>query len=103
METESETLEKISDMGIPKRFERSEYKRKFKFRVSYKVSMRGTAIEHVTGFSYYDLVSARRCYRDILLALYKGREIESFAICLNHFGSKTWEKPIHMESVSEGG
>ncbi len=103
METESETLEKIADLGTPKGFDRSEYKRKFKFSVSYKVTMRGTDKEHVSGFSYYDLVSARRCYRDILLALYKGREVESFVICLNHYGSKTWEKPIHLEAVNGMG
>lgn len=103
METESETLEKIADMGIPKGFGSSEYKRKFKFRVSYKVTVRGTEKTHVTGFSYYDLASARRCYRDILLALYRSREVGSFAICLNHYCSKPWEGPIHMEAVSEGG
>ncbi len=102
METESETLEKIADMGIPKGFDSSEYKRKFKFRVTFKAKARDSAKAQESSFSYYDLATARRCYRDILLAFYKGKEIESFAICLNHYGSKKWEKPIHLEAVSEG-
>ena len=101
METESETLEKIADMGMPKGQDRYDFKRKFKFRVSYKVTMRGMEKSHATGFSYYDLLSARRCYRDILLAFYKSKEVESFSICLNHYGSKAWDKPIHMETVNE--
>ncbi len=98
METESETLEKISDLGLPKGHREFDYKRKFKFRVTFKATVRGAAKARESSFSYYDLVSARKCYRDILLAFYKGREIESFAVCLNHHGSKKWEKPIHEES-----
>ena len=85
-------------MGLPKGQIKFDPKRKFKFRVTFKATMRGAAKAKESSFSYYDLVSARKCYRDILLAFYKGREIESFAVCLNHHGSKKWEKPIHEES-----
>ena len=102
METEIETLEKISDLGLPKGQREFDYKRKFKFRVSFKATVRGAAKARESSFSYYDLVSARKCYRDILLAFYKGREIESFAVCLNHYGSKKWERPIHAEATDEG-
>ena len=102
METESGTLEKISDLGLPKGQREFDYKRKFKFRVTFKATVVGAAKARESSFSYYDLVSARKCYRDILLAFYKGKDIESFAVCLNHHSSKKWERPIHAEATDEG-
>lgn len=96
------TLERISDLGFPKGHVQSEYKRTFKFRVTFKATVGDSAKPQETSFAYHDLPSARRCYRDMLLAFYRGRGIGSFAICLNHFGSKKWEKPIHLEAVTEG-
>jgi hypothetical protein len=103
METENETLEKILNLGIPKGFERYEYKRKFKFTVTFKVAIRGAAKPKETNFSYYDLGSARKCYRDILLALYRGKDVRSFTICLNHYGAMTWQKPIFLDAVDDNG
>jgi hypothetical protein len=109
METARETLEKISDLGTPKGLPKSDQKHKFKFRVTFQATVRGAAKAMAvsadrceSSFSYYDLVSARKCYRDILLSFYKGKEIESFAVCLNHYGSKKWEKPIYAESADDG-
>jgi hypothetical protein len=99
MDTESVTLEKILDLGIPKGYDRFEFRRKFKFRVTFRATVLGAAELRETSFAYYDLATARRCYRDILLALYKGRGIGSFAICLNHFGSGRWERPIYWEGL----
>jgi hypothetical protein len=93
------TLERILDLGIPKGDDGFESGRKFKFRVTFKATVRGEDAPTETSFAYNDLISARKCYRNILLALYKGREIAAFAICLNHFGSCRWEKPIHWEGL----
>jgi hypothetical protein len=99
MRFNSETLEKISDLGIPKGFDEFEYKRKFKYRVSFKAVVGDSGKPQECSFSYYDLASARRCYRKVLLALYRGKGIASFAICLNPFDLKKWEGAIHRESV----
>jgi hypothetical protein len=101
MNTDNETLERILDLGIPKGHDGFECKHKFKFRVTFRATVRGDGEPTETSFAYYDLVSARKCYRNILLAFYKGREISAFAICLNHFGSRKWERPIHSEAVRE--
>ncbi len=101
MEDYGGTLERISDLGLPTGQGEFDDKRKFKFRVTFRAMVRGDGDPRETSFSYYDLVSARRCYRDILLAFYKGREIESFAICLNHHGSGKWKNPIHTEALGK--
>jgi hypothetical protein len=103
MKTENETLEKILDLGLPKGYDQPEYRRKFKFMVTFKVAIKGVGKPKETNFSYYDLGSARKCYRDILLALYRGKDVGSFTICLNHYGAMTWQKPIFLEAVDDNG
>ena len=98
---ETETLEKIEEMGTPKERGPLDFKRKFKFRVSFRARMRGAAKPSEGSFSYFDYDTARRCYRKILLAFYRGKEVDAFAICLNRHGSKKWEEPLHMESGDE--
>jgi hypothetical protein len=103
MKTKEDTMEKIEDLGVPKGHDRPEFKRKFKYRVTFKANVRGTAKPSESSFAYHDLVSARKCYRDILLAFYKGKEIEGFAICLNRFDEPKWLNAIHRETMDFGG
>ena len=103
MKTGSETLEKIFDLGVPREYSQSEFKRKFKFTVTFKATMRGLATPKETSFSYYDFVAARKCYRNILLAFYRGKDVGSFIICLSHYGAMTWQKPIFLEAVDDNG
>ena len=103
MSNDSETMEKINELGMPKGFERHWDKRKFRFRVTFSATARGTARLQENSFAYYDLATARKCYRCILLAFYKSRDVEGFAICLNHYSSEKWMKAIHSEAVNGQG
>ena len=103
METESETLEKIFDLAVPREQNQSEYRRKFKFTVTFKATMRGLTKPKETSFSYYDFVAARKSYRNILLAFYRGKDVRSFTICLSHYGAMTWQKPTFLEAVDDNG
>ena len=103
MRKESETLEKIFDLAVPREQNQSVYRRKFKFTVTFKAKMRGLTKPKETSFSYYDLVAARKCYRNILLAFYRRKDVISFTICLSHYGAMTWQKPIFLEAVNDNG
>lgn len=93
-------LEKIDDWGVPRDDGRFGKKvRPFKFRISYRLWLRGDAVLHAGEFCYFDLVAARRCYRDILLGLYRGREVVGFEICLNRVADVSWVSGI----LREGG
>ena len=61
---------------------------------------------HLTGeseFCHPNLVAARQHYRKMLLALYRAKEVEAFAICLNRMAVGKWVEPIHLEAVRERG
>ena len=97
-----EKLEKIIDYGLPSGEPHRQHKeRPLKFRVAMKALVEGESELQATSFAYHDLATARKCYRNILLALYKSREIKSYAICLNHYASQEWELAIFEESVSK--
>ena len=98
METGWEKLEYISDRGVPlAEVNWRGRPRTFKFRVTYQATVAGADKPHEAGFCYYDLVSARRCYRDMLLGLYRNRGVVGFAICLNRYGVGKWEDALYFE------
>ncbi len=98
METGWEKLEYISDRGVPPGIIAWGRKpRPFKFRVTYRATVTGADKPHEAGFCYYDLVSARRCYRNMLLGLYRNRDVMAFAICLNRVGVGKWEDALYFE------
>lgn len=103
METGWEKLEGISDRGVPMGVVAWRGRpRTFKFRVTYRATVRGAEAPHEAGFCYCDLATARRCYRDMLLGLYRNREVLGFVICLNRVGAGTWEEAIYLECVGVG-
>ena len=98
METGVEKLEYISERGVPLGVVVWRGRpRAFKFRVTYRATVRGAVAPHEAGFCYYDLASARRCYRDMLLGLYRNRDLVAFAICLNRVGVQKWMDAIYFE------
>ena len=102
METGWEKLEGISERGVPLGvFAWRGRPRAFKFRVTYRAMVRGAEAPHEAGFCYCDLASARRCYRDMLLGLYRNRDVVGFAICLNRYAVGTWEDALYFEADGE--
>jgi hypothetical protein len=76
------------------------YLHPLKYCVTFRLTLRGDDEPIEESFSYYDLVTAKRVYRDILLRLYQGQGIVAYAICLNRYGDGVWawEKAIFREA-----
>jgi hypothetical protein len=93
-----EILERIAELATPQgdgRWER--HPRPLKFRVTFRLLLPGKDAPHEESFSYQDLATAKRAYRDMLLGLYRARDIVAFAICLNRVGDGVWERAILRE------
>jgi hypothetical protein len=70
----------------------------FRFRVSYRTTLHGAAKSKEVVFKYYDLRSALKSYKSILLGLYLSKEVESFVICINRYKDEPWSYAIHKEA-----
>lgn len=99
---EIEAFDRITLLGLPKDDAvHSANEWPFKFRVTLEATVKGFDGELKSEFGYHGSALARRCYRNMLLGLYRSREIARFRICLNRMGDAKWENAILAEEETK--
>ena len=73
--------------------------RPYKFRVRWRLLLLGKPRATESGFNFVRLEDARKHYKDMLLSLYRRKDVASFTIILNRKRDAKWESPIHSETV----